>query len=272
MDDTNLSLGKKKIGLALGGGAARGIAHVGVLKVLEKRGIVPHMIAGTSIGAIIGAIYAKEMDTAVLEQDTMEWSRWRTAQLLDPALPRVGLIKGKKVEAILDTYLGNVTFSELKIPFACVAVDIDTGEEIVFKEGPVAGAVRASISIPGIFLPVEQDGAFLVDGGLVNPVPVSTVREMGAEYVIAVNVLPHPEGRISQMGEGDLSKGLNIFAILMQTVNISANIIAHVSLEGADLVIEPDVGSVSPTDFHLASKLIPRGVKAAERALAALGL
>ena len=270
MDETNLPFGKKKIGLALGGGAARGIAHVGVLKVLEKKGIVPQMIAGTSIGAIIGAIYAKEMDVALLEQYATEWSRWRTAQLLDPTLPRVGLIKGKKVEGILDTYLGDATFSELKVPFACVAVDIDTGEEVVFKEGPVVSAVRASVSIPGIFLPVERGGAFLVDGGLVNPVPVSTVREMGAEYVIAVNVLPHPEGRVSQEGEGDLSRGLNIFAILMQTVNISANIIATVSLEGADLVIEPDVGCVSPTDFHLASELIPRGEEAAEKALATL--
>jgi len=272
MGETNVSLGNKKVGLALGGGAARGIAHVGVIKVLEKKGIIPQMIAGTSIGAIIGAIYAKEMDIVLLEQYAMDWSRWRTAQLLDPTLPRVALIKGKKVEAILDTYLGQVTFSELKVPFACVAVDIDSGEEIVFKEGLVASAVRASISVPGVFPPIERDGAFIVDGGLVNPVPVSTVREMGAEYVIAVNVLPHPRGRLAQQDTGELSKGLNIFAILMQTVNVSANIIAQLSLEGADLVIEPDVSSASGTDFHLASELIPRGEEAAERALATLAL
>ena len=272
MNDTNLSLGNKKIGLALGGGAARGLAHIGVLKVLERMGIVPQMIAGTSMGSIIGAIYAKELDVDSLEQYAMEWSRWKTAQLLDPALPRVGLIKGKKVEAILDTYLGEDNFSDLKVPFACVAVDIDTGEEIVIKEGLVASAVRASISIPGIFLPVEWDGRILVDGGLVNPVPVSTVREMGADFIIAVNVLPHPEGRISQQGSGDLSRGLNIFAILMQMVNISSNLIAESSLEGADLVIEPDVAHVSPTDFHLASELIPRGEEAAERVLSTIRL
>ena len=272
MNDTNLSLGKKKIGLALGGGAARGLAHIGVLKVLERMGIVPQMIAGTSIGSIIGAIYAKELDADRLEQYAMEWSRWKTAQLLDPALPRVGLIKGKKVEAILDSYLGEESFSDLKVPFACVAVDIDTGEEVVIREGKVASGVRASISIPGIFLPVEREGRLLVDGGLVNPVPVSTVREMGADFIIAVNVLPHPECRLLQQGEGDLSRGLNIFAILMQTVNISANLIARVSLEGADLVIEPDLCLVSPTDFHLASEYISKGMEAAERVLSTVEL
>lgn len=265
-------LERKKIGLALGGGAARGLAHIGVLKVLEERGIVPQMIAGTSIGSIIGAIYAKELDADRLEQYALEWSRWKMAQLLDPALPRVGLIKGRKVEAILDSYLGEESFSDLKVPFACVAVDIDTGEEVVIKDGLVASAVRASISIPGIFLPVEWDGRILVDGGLVNPVPVSTVRDMGAEFIIAVNVLPHPQGRISKQGSGDLSRGLNIFAILMQMVDISANLIARASLEGADLVIEPDVAHVSPTDFHLASELIPRGEEAAERVLSMVEL
>ncbi len=272
MANKSRSLKKKKIGLALGGGAARGLAHIGVLKVLERMGIVPQMIAGTSIGSIIGAIYAKELDADRLEQYAMEWSRWKMAQLLDPALPRVGLIKGKKVEAILDSYLGEESFSDLKVPFACVAVDIDTGEEVVIREGKVASGVRASISIPGIFLPVEREGRLLVDGGLVNPVPVSTVREMGADFIIAVNVLPHPQGRLLEQGEGDLSRGHNKFAILMQMVNISANLIAEASLEGADLVIEPDLSNCGPADFHLASECIPRGEEAAERVLSMVEL
>ena len=272
MDDMNLSLRKKKIGLALGSGAARGIAHIGVLKVLERMGIVPQMIAGTSIGSIIGAIYAKELDADRLEQYAMEWSRWKTTQLLDPALPRVGLIKGRKVEAILDSYLGEESFSDLKVPFACVAVDIDTGEEVVIREGLVARGVRASISIPGIFVPVERDGRLLVDGGLVNPVPVSTVEEMGADFIIAVNVLPNPVGRFSQERAGEGNMGINIFEILMQTVHVAANLIARASLEGADVVIEPDVSHVNSTDFHLASECIPRGIEAAERVLSTVEL
>lgn len=272
MANKSRSLRRKKIGLALGGGAARGLAHVGVLKVLEKRGIIPNMIAGTSVGSIIGAIYAKELDAELLEHIAMEWSQWKTAQLLDPALPRVGLIKGKKVEAILDVYLGEENFSDLKVPFACVAVDINTGEEVVIREGRVVSGVRASISIPGIFMPVEWGGRILVDGGLVNPVPVSTVRDMGADFIIAVNVLPHPHGKFLEQDEEALSRGLNIFTILAQTVNISANLIAESSLEGADLVIEPDVSHCGPADFHLARELIPNGVEAAERALSTVEL
>ncbi len=272
MANKSRSLRKKKIGLALGGGAARTLAHIGVLKVLEKRGIIPHMIAGTSMGSIIGAIYAKELDIERLEQYAMEWSQWKTAQLIDPALPRVGLIKGRKVETILDSYLGDVSFSDLKVPFACVAVDINTGEEVVIQEGKVARGVRASISIPGIFLPVERGGRILVDGGLVNPVPVSTVREMGADFIIAVNVLPHPHGKLLEQGEGELSRGLNIFTILAQTLNISANLIAESSLKGADIVIEPEVSHCGPADFHLARELIPYGMEAAERALSTVEL
>lgn len=272
MRSQHTALKDKKIGLALGGGAARGMAHIGVIKVLDNKGIVPHVIAGTSIGAIIGAIYAKDLDAGVLEQYAAEWSRWRIAQLLDPILPRIGLIRGKKVEAVLETYLDDLTFADLKLPFACVAVDIDTGQEVVFKQGSVPSAVRASISIPGVFVPVECEGRLLVDGGVVNPVPVSTVREMGADYVIAVNVLPHPEGKVLQPCNEEDPRNLSIHAILMQTVNIASDLIAQSSIQGADLVIKPNVSHVSPTDFHLASEMIPAGVKAAEEALASVGL
>ena len=272
MASTAGPLKNKRIGLALGGGAARGIAHIGVVKVLEQKGLVPDVIAGTSMGSIVGAIYAKDLDAGQLEHYAAEWSRWKTAQLLDPALPRIGLMKGRKAEDILASYLGDVMFSELKVPFACVAVDIDTGEEIVIKDGLVVSAVRASISIPGIFLPVERDGKYLVDGGLVNPVPVSVVRSMGADFVIAVNVLPNPAGRFSEPSEGEPAKALNIFEIILQSVHISSNLVARASLAGADLLIEPDVSHVSSLDFHLACESIPKGVEAAEKALAALDL
>ena len=270
LGNSRQSLEKKSIGLALGGGAARGIAHVGVLKVLERKGILPQMIAGTSMGALVGALYAKDLDADRLEQYAMGWSRWKVAQLLDPALSRTGLIKGKKAEDILDSHLGEVTFSDLKVPFACVATDIETGGEVVIREGLVAKAVRASISIPGIFVPVERDGKFLVDGGLVNPVPVSIVKEMGADFVIAVDASSDPMGRIGQQSEE--ARGLNIFAVLMQVVHIASHLVLRASLEGADLVIEPDVGYIGTTDFHLASECISEGLQAAERTLSTLKL
>ena len=272
LGNSRQSLEKKSIGLALGGGAARGIAHVGVLKVLERKGILPQMIAGTSMGALVGALYAKDLDADRLEQYAMGWSRWKTAQLLDPTRPRIGLIKGRKVEDILDSHLGEVTFSDLKVPFACVATDIETGEEVVIREGLVAKAVRASISIPGIFVPVERDGRFLVDGGLVNPVPVSIVKEMGADFVIAVNVTADPVGRVRQQSEKEGNRGLSILGVLMQTVHVASHLVLRTSLEGADIVIESDVGYIGAADFHRAVECISEGLQAAERTLSTLKL
>ena len=182
----------KKIGYALGGGAARGLSHIGVLKVLEEHSIFPDTITGTSIGALIGALYAGGIKIGDIEQFALRLDFKRLALLADITMPISGLIGGKRVISLLKSILGDLTFSQLKYDFACVATDIITGEQVVLREGSLVEAVRASISLPGIFTPMKIKGRYLVDGGLVNEVPVSVCREMGAEYVIGVNVIPEP--------------------------------------------------------------------------------
>lgn len=180
----------KKVGLALSGGAARGLAHIGVLKALEEEHIPVDMIGGTSMGALVGAIYAKERNASVLEEIAIGVDWRKLAHLVDPNIvpPWKGFVHGEKVKLFLNTLIGGVSFEELGIPFAAVAVDIESLEEIIFDKGSVLEAVRASISLPVIFTPVKWQGRFLVDGGVLNPLPVNVVRKMGAEIVIAVNV------------------------------------------------------------------------------------
>jgi predicted acylesterase/phospholipase RssA len=181
-----------KIGYALGGGAARGFSHIGVLKVLEEHNIFPDIIAGSSIGALIGALYASGAKVSDIEQFALRLDLKRLVFLADLTIPTSGLIGGRRIVSLLKSILGDLTFSQLRCDFACVATDINTGEQVVLRDGSLLEAVRASISIPGIFTPVRIGGRYLVDGGLVNEVPVSVCREMGAEYVIGVNVIPDP--------------------------------------------------------------------------------
>ena len=181
-----------KIGYALGGGAARGLSHIGVLKVLHEHGISPDIIIGTSIGAIIGALYAGGYEPSEIEQLALGLDWKKLVYLFDMTLPLSGLLQGKRVVSLLRSILGNLTFPELRCDFACVATDIINGEQVVLRDGSLIEAVRASISIPGIFTPVAIKGRYLVDGGLINAVPVSVCREMGADYVIGVNVVPEP--------------------------------------------------------------------------------
>jgi NTE family protein len=181
-----------KIGYALGGGAARGLSHIGVLKVLHEQGISPDIIAGTSVGALIGALYAGGLEPAEIEQLVLGLDWKKLLYLVDMTLPLTGLLQGKRVVSLLKSILGDATFSQLRCDFACVATDIVSGEQVVLCDGSLIEAVRASISIPGIFTPVAIKGRYLVDGGLINTVPVSVCREMGAKYVIGVNVIPVP--------------------------------------------------------------------------------
>lgn len=183
---------KKKIGYALGGGAARGISHIGVLKVLEEYGQRPDVIAGTSMGAVVGALYASGLKAADIEELALGLDWKRILSLADITLPLSGLIQGKRVIALLESILGKIKFQQLKCSFACVTTDILTGRQVVLRDGSLIEALRATISIPGIFTPVRIDESYLVDGGLVNEVPVSVCREMGAGYVIGVNVIPEP--------------------------------------------------------------------------------
>ena len=184
---------KLKIGLALGSGAARGLAHIGVLKVLEENKIPIDLIAGTSIGALVGGAYAVGMSVDEMERIAMEVDWKRLGRLMDFVIPRAGFINGKKVKTFIKTLVKNKKIEELKIPFAAVATDIYTGEEVVIQQGLIVEAIRASASIPGIFTPVRNGGKILVDGGLVNPIPISVVKKMGADIIIAVNVISGPK-------------------------------------------------------------------------------
>ena len=261
---------KKKVGLALGGGAARGLAHVGVLDVLKKEGIPIDMIAGTSAGAIIGAAYAWSQDTERMMRDALDANWKKMAPLIDPSLPKSGFIKGKKVRDLIATYVGgDVDFSDLKIPFACVATDIDTGEEVVIDSGPVPEALRATISIPGIFTVVKHGDRYVVDGGLTTPVPVEVVRRMGADFIIAVNVNPDVTGRMGKAYRHrvEAHKEPNIIQVMMQSIYITTFAVGQHALENADIVIEPDLAHIGAGDFHKAQEMITHGREAAQKAI-----
>jgi NTE family protein len=178
---------RPRVGLALGSGSARGLAHLGVIRAIEDAGIEVGCIAGTSIGALVGAIYAAgklgELEATFLEFD---WKK--TASFFDVVLPKSGLLDGDKISELVRAHVHADAIESLPTPFAAMATDIVSGEEISIRSGDLIEAVRASISVPGIFTPVRSDGRILVDGGLTNPVPVSTVHDMGAGFVIAVDL------------------------------------------------------------------------------------
>ncbi len=179
--------GKKKVGLALGGGSARGWAHVGVIRALDEAGIKAGFVAGTSMGAFIGAFYASGRMKS-LEEFTSSLTKRQVITMLDLVFPRSGLLDGDKVSRFFEEQIGPIIMEDLEIPFRTVSTDLDSGEEVVIERGDVLEAVRASLSIPGIFTPVKYNGRLLVDGGLTNPVPVDVARDMGADFVIAVDV------------------------------------------------------------------------------------
>lgn len=263
-------MAKKKIGLALGGGAARGIAHIGVLEILEKEGIPIDMVAGTSAGALIGALHASGM-TALQMKELFLGFDWRKGRrLVDLALPRTGFIAGDRLVHEMHTMLGgDIKFSKLKKPFACVACDLITGEEIVMTGGSVAEAVHASISIPVVFQAVKRKGRYLIDGGLVNQVPVNVVKAMGADYIIAVNVVPRHihklKARLDDRGtpESDSGPRPNIIGVMLSVIDIANSCRIEASLSGADIVIEPRMLQIGPADFHKAEFSILQGEMAA---------
>jgi len=282
---------RAKIGYALGGGGARGLSHIGVMKVLEEHGIYPDVIAGTSIGALVGALYASGLRAGDIER-ALRLDLRRLAMLADVRLSLSGLVQGKRVTSALKAFLGDLDFADLKIPFACVATDIVKGQQIVMRTGPVITAVRASISVPGLFTPVKVRGRYLVDGGLVNMVPVSTCRDMGAEYVVGVNVIPDPAGRIhepedevddeeeeesgrrsrSRRSKQPRPSAPNVVKVLIQSLYIPGHRIAMENLEDADLAISPEVGNIGFFQFDKEVELIEAGERAARKALEEAGI
>ena len=178
-----------KFGLALGSGSARGMAHIGVIQVLEAYHIPIDMIAGTSIGSVVGSVYATGASVKQMKESALAMKHRKSFALFDPTIPRSGLISGNRAEEILNSIaLKDKTFDDLKIPFSAVATDIKTGAKVILNQGSVIKAVRASISIPGIFTPVKYQDYYLVDGGVVDPVPVDVVQKMGADIIIAVSL------------------------------------------------------------------------------------
>jgi NTE family protein len=261
---------KRKVGLALGGGGGRGMAHIGVIEVFEREKIHIDMVAGTSAGAVIGAFFAQGKNANEMKTLARNWNWKQRAQIIDLSIHKSGFIAGKKVNKFLGSIIGDLDFSDLRLPFACVATDIATGDEVVINQGSVLEAVRASFSMPIIFTPVKWQGRFLVDGGLVDPVPVSVLRDMGADFIIAVNVTPRisTEHERIYLGKNDVEeesvkKEPSIFNIIMKMSGIANTQIVEASLEGADVIIEPQLAGIGLGDFsHIKECILQGGLSA----------
>ena len=243
------------IGVALGGGFARGIAHVGVLKVLEEEGITVRAITGTSVGALIGASYCSgltipEMEELARNTRFTSFARW--------TLSRSGFASNDRMVSFLTRHLKVKTFEELRIPLGVAATDFNTGEGVVFHSGSIIDPVRASCAYPGMFLPVEINGRCLVDGMLSHPVPTRPLHEMGVERVLAV----HLRGTWANGGAPR-----HLFAVIGQSFAIAQDAMASLWKEAADLVIEPDVAGFAYDDFKRSGDLIRAGEEAMRKAM-----
>jgi NTE family protein len=247
-------LRKVKIGLALGGGAARGFAHIGVIKALEAQGIVPDIVVGTSAGSVVGALYASGYNGFALQKIALEMDE---ATISDWALPLFskapGVLKGEALQAYVNKAVKNQPMEKLRIPFGAVATDLKNGQPILFRRGNTGQAVRASSAVPSVFQPVSIAGHTYVDGGLVAPVPVRFAREMGAEFIIAVNISSQAEGQATDSSVD----------VLMQTFNIMGQRINNLELKDADVVITPALGSMGSSDFNGRHQAILAGEQAA---------
>lgn len=263
---------RPKVGLALSGGGARGLAHIGVLKVLEREGIKVDYLAGTSMGGVIAAAYALGLDPAYMEQEALRLSNITSlVGLVDPSLPWKGLFEGKKVQEYFHSHIGDATFEDAHIPLALVAVDLKKGEEVVIQEGRVVDAVRATISIPGIFAPLISDDKVLVDGGILNNLPADVVRRMGAEVVIAVDVSANLEDVDWEERRFPFFQMPGVFDVLWRTVEVMEKEIRERKFLEAhpEVVIRPqlDKDITVLTGFNRAAEIIKKGEEAAEEAL-----
>jgi NTE family protein len=287
-----------KIGLALGGGAARGCAHIGVLRALEEKSIPVGCIAGTSIGAMVGAVYASGgMDH--LEELLLKMDLLQLLSYFDVVFPHSGLVDGRKVTELLRGILGDRSFDDLSVPFAAVATDLRDGSEVVLSSGDVIDAVRASIAVPGVFTPFVTDDALLVDGGLVDPVPVNVVRSLGAEFVIAVDLNRYVVGskqehrtggglRRKRIRKGDgsslvdslideisslmsdeekkkKSKGPSLIDVMVTSINIMESSITEnkLKVDSPELLIAPKLGHIRFMEFFRAEEAMEVGYRAA---------
>jgi len=242
------------VALVLGAGAAKGFAHVGVLKVLEANHVPVHMVVGTSVGSFVGSLYAYGYPAYDLQKIAMGLEK---GEIADLTVPDNGFVKGEKLESYVNRMIRGTTMEKLRTPFYAVATDIGSGEEVVFGKGNTGSAVRASCSIPGIFRPVQIGDRTYVDGGVVSPVAVDAARRLGADVVIAVDISGGVSGTIP---DGTLDT-------IFQSINVMYAKIATAQLSRADVVIRPKVGHIASGDFTKRHEAILEGEKAAQDAL-----
>ncbi|MGA1795376.1 MAG: patatin-like phospholipase family protein [bacterium] len=251
--------GRPKVALVLGGGAARGFAHIGVIRVLERERIPIDMIVGTSVGSLIGAIYASNADSFELEWIAFSLEK---EDIFDFSLfsSKTGPVKGDKLEAFVNDHISVRNIEEFSIPYYAVATNLNTGEAVVFDKGPVAKAVRASSSIPGVFTPLMYEGTTLVDGGVLGNLAPEIARQRGADIVIAVDI---GKNVVNQ----DTS---NVIDIILQAISIMSNKIDSYKQKDADVLIAPSVGDVGMMDFTRKKECMIAGMEAAREAIPAI--
>ena len=238
------------IGLALGGGAARGFAHIGVIKVLEANGIKPNIIVGTSAGSVISAIYASGISAIELQQIAIDLDEATITDWTNPFSGKMGgMIKGDALQSKVNQLVKNRPIEQMKIPLGIVATDLKTGNPILFQRGDTGQAVRASSSVPGIFMPTVIQGKEYVDGGLTSPVPIKFTRNLGADIVIAVNISSDPS---DQQVSG-------ILGTLLQTTTIMGRSITNWELPLADVLVVPQLPQMKSTDFKSRNAAILAG-------------
>ena len=247
----------RKLALALGGGAARGFAHIGVIKMLESQGIVPDIIVGTSAGAVVGALYAGGFDAFAMQKIAQQLDEKIFA---DWTLGGRGLLKGEALQDFINQHLNRRPLEKLNKTFAAVATDLNSGERVVFRTGDTGMAVRASAAVPGVFQPTEFNGRSYVDGGLSSPVPVQSAREMGADFVIAVDISARPQGQPVD----------SLSSILWQTTTIMGGVIGRNETRDADVLIRPALPYVKSWDFAARHDAMLEGERAALAALPAI--
>lgn len=243
-----------RIGLALGGGAAKGFAHIGVIKMLEANGFAPDVVAGTSAGSVVGALYASGMDAFALQQKAVALDE---STIRDLQLSATGLLKGQKLQDYVNHQVNQRPLDKLGKPFVAVATRLEDGKRTVFARGNTGQAVRASSSIPGVFEPVQIGDYHYVDGGVTSPVPVDAARALGADIVVAVDISDKPRGKTPA----------NMLGAMSQSITIMGQRLGQAELARADVTVHPKVLDIGPNDFSQRAQAIVEGEKAALAAL-----
>ena len=244
-----------KVGIALGGGAAKGFAHIGVIKMLEANRIRPVVVSGTSAGSVVGALYASGMDAYAMQEKAFALDESR---IRDVSLFSGGVVKGQKLQDYVNELVGGRTLEKMKKPFAAVATRLEDGQRTVFVRGNTGQAVRASSSIPGVFEAVAIGKSHYVDGGVVSPVPVDAARELGAEFVIAVDISSKANG---------IASPTSLLGNINQSITIMGQKLGALELQRADIVIRPRVSDIGAAEFEQKDRAILEGERAAQAAL-----